>query len=246
MAHLDNLRKLQEQENGVELEEQQDVSLPGGVVITEDTELAKDLPPQEEKVEAVAIEAQLGKAQEEADLVVTSRADLVAVIKDVVKAYDVKIEAATDRVDKLALIIEMQEKKANVGAPKKPGIRVSKRSHNVPDHQSILVEANKDKLKGKVGRFVNTRSNMRSLRRYQGYEPIIGGDGEEVRYMDGVLMAMPEKRHEEEIQKPREERKRFRAESIGAKFKEDAAKAGVEVIGDGITYDDEYDVPTEK
>ena len=235
MSHLDDLKKLQDRENGTELPIEVDVSLPKGIVITEDTELIEDAPPVPEV-----------KVQEEADLVVTSKVDLEAIIKDVVKAYDVKIEAAADRIDKLALIIVMQEKKGNVTAPKRSSIRASKVSLNVPDHQSILVAANKNKLKGKIARFVNNRPDMRSLRRFQGYEPVLSDGGKEVRYMDGVLMAMSKDRHKEEIQKPRDERKRFRAESIGARFKEDAAKAGVEVIGDGITYDKDYDTPSEK
>jgi len=261
MAHLDELKRLQAKLDGEELPAEEGTVLSGGVVITDDMELVKDIPPkteQEKKAETAAqldaIEAQLTKdktevresAQEEADLVVTSRADLEAIIKDIVKAYDVKIQAADNKIDQLALTIEMQEKKAEVVSPKRSSIKVTPRSLNVPDHQSILVDANKDKLKGKIGRFVNNRPDMRSLRRFQGYDPIIGDDGKEVRYMDGVLMGISKERHKEEIQKPREERKQFRAESIGAKFKEDAAKAGVEVIGDGITYDKEYVVPGEK
>ena len=123
MSHLDDLKKLQDRENGTELPIEVDVSLPKGIVITEDTELIEDAPPAPEV-----------KAQEEADLVVTSKVDLEAIIKDVVKAYDVKIEAAADRIDKLALIIEMQEKKGNVTAPKRSSIRASK----VRDRKSVV------------------------------------------------------------------------------------------------------------
>ncbi len=232
MSHLDTLKQMQAEKDSD--------GLPKGVTITEDT-----VDPVKAKA-AITDEpiVLVEPNQEKADLVVTSKADLEAIIKDIVKAYDVKIEAATNRVDQLALTIEMQEKKADVGKVEGSNVKVTPRSHNVPDHMSILADANKDKLKGKIGRFVNTRSDMRSLRRYQGYDPIIGADGKEVRYMDGVLMGITKERHKEEIQKPREERKRFRAESIGARFKEDAAKAGVEVIGEGIVYDKEYSIPS--
>ena len=224
MSHLDTLKQMQAEKNNV--------VVPKVVTITEDVKpvVVEPIPKVPE--------------QEKADLVVTSRADLEAIIKDIVKAYDVKIEAADNRIDQLALTIEMQEKKAEVGKVDGSGIIVTPRSHNVPDHMSILADANKDKLKGKIGRYVNTRSDMRSLRRFQGYEPILGDDGKEVRYMDGVLMGITKNRHKEEIQKPRDERKRFRAESVGARFKEDAAKAGVEVIGEGIVYDKEYTTPS--
>ena len=218
MSHLDTLKQMQAEKDSA--------GLPKGVTITEEP--------------VVSVEPN----QEKADLVVTSKADLEAIIKDIVKAYDVKIEAADNKIDQLALTIEMQEKKAEVGKVKGSDVKVTPRSHNVPDHMSILADANKDKLKGKIGRFVNTRSDMRSLRRFQGYDPILDADGKEARYMDGVLMGITKERHKEEIQKPREERKRFRAESIGARFKEDAAKAGVEVIGEGIVYDKEYNIPS--
>lgn len=234
MSHLDTLKKMQEEQNGIE-PAKTNVPLPGGVVITDDTELVKDVPPQMEE-----------NVQEKADLVVTSKIDLEAIIKDIVKAYDVKIEAADNRIDQLALIIEMQQKTKEVTAPKRPGVKVSPRSHNVPDHMSILADANKDKLKGKIGRFVSNRSDMRSLRRFQGYEPVLDENGKEVRYMDGVLMGVQKQRHEEEIRKPREEKKQFRAKSVGARFEEDAAKAGVEVIGEGIEYDVNYDTPSKK
>ena len=235
ISHIEKLKQAQNKQNDI----------PVSVTITENAPIPVEVKETVMEEPTVLAEPEILE-QEKADLVVTSRADLEAIIKDIVKAYDVKIEAADNRIDQLSLTVEMHEKKAAVGKTKGSGIKVTPRNYNAPDHMSILADAHKGKLKDKIGRFVNNRPDMRSLRRYQGYDPILDDKGKEIRYMDGVLMGIPIEKHKEEIQKPREERKRFRAESVGSRFKEDAAKAGVEVIGEGITYDKEYDTPSKK
>lgn len=108
------------------------------------------------------------------------------------------------------------------------------------DRQQMIAKEHAEKLKGKVPRFVNNDADLRAMRRYQGYEPILDDEGNEVRYVDGVLMAMPEKRYNEEILEPRRARKAL-AEADRASDFQNRVKGlsdGVEVIGSGISYDD--------
>lgn len=107
------------------------------------------------------------------------------------------------------------------------------------DMQARIAKEYADQLKGKVPRFVSTNAELRSLRRFQGYEPVRDAEGNEVRYVDGVLMGIPAERYAEEIEKPRQQRKAMAKPDRTEQFFEKVREAGLEPYGDGITYDQE-------
>lgn len=98
-----------------------------------------------------------------------------------------------------------------------------------------LVELHADKVRGKRVRFVNMNEQIRNLRRFQGYEPVLDGS-EEIKDMDTVMMAMPEARHQAEIAGPREETKRQKQEAIQENYADSIRELGGEPLG-GIDVD---------
>jgi len=157
-------------------------------------------------------------------------------LKAIVEDYTAKMATAENKIEELKLTLEMQGAKDELGKPTRSKVEVVAVMHGPMDHQAALVNLHQEKLKGKVARFVNNRPDIRSLRRSQGFDPILDKDGNEVRYIDGVLMAMPEKRHEKEIRGPKKRLKEFRRKAISRKFHERGKQLGVETYGD-ITYD---------
>jgi hypothetical protein len=180
---------------------------------------------------------------EKDELVSMSKADLDVLVDSVRARYDEEIESLKGHVERLSKELEKKEKVSYLNRRgqeglKSKGIEINqKRALNPVDHQSKLVEEHKEKLKGKRSRFVTNNESLRSLRRAQGYEPVRDEDGNEVRYMDGVLMGIPERRYEEEIASDREYRKSLRRQQLRENFKDKAAESGMDTFGD-IDFDD--------
>jgi hypothetical protein len=145
----------------------------------------------------------------------------------------------TDRIDKMALRLESEQKIGFVKT-RGGGQKISVEYSGSPlDHQSRLAQTHSEKLKGKRARFITNDPNLRALRRYQGYDPVLDESGNEVRYMDGVLMTMNKDKYREEILKPKKERQALLKDSArhGERFRAQAEELGVEIEGTGISYD---------
>ena len=176
------------------------------------------------------------------DLVQMTHEQLAQLKADIVSEFDQRIRDAEDRFKALEETYKKQEALAFVDRRGEPtgveGVEIMQRGPLGPiDHQGRIVKEYADKLKGKKARFVTTSDpELRALRRSQGYEPVRDEDGNEVRYMDGVLMAMPERKYEETIKAPKIARKKRHAAGIENKFKETAEALGVESHGK-ISYD---------
>ena len=179
-----------------------------------------------------------GKEQiEEAAVITITKGQLESALQTIVADYSQKMVQADNKIEQLKLTLEMQERKDGVKNPIRSRIKVTAVDHGPPDHQSSLVKLYQKQLKGKYYRFANNRPDIRSLRRAQGYEPILDDKGHEVRYIDGVLMAMPRERHKDTIVQPREEKKKFRRGEIARRFHDEGQKQRIETFGD-ITYDE--------
>ena len=175
------------------------------------------------------------------ELVTLSREELDSLLETIRAEAAEKVAEAVSQVDKLKVKYEQQEAESYVkrrGEDTNSQITVRpNRDFGPPDRLDLLANEHRDKLKGKSARFVTDRPEVRSLRRSQGYEPIKDGDGAEVRYMDSVLMAMPERKYQEEIAQPVAERRAVNRRAVVERFKGSAESAGVKVDGDGIKYD---------
>lgn len=160
-------------------------------------------------------------------------------IKEIEDRYEKKFAELEDRFDKLKAKYEKQDEIAKLDQTKTPNIKVMQNRPLGPiDHQASLVEKYKDKLKGKHFRFVNNHESVLSVRAAQGYEKIHDEKSGEVRYMDGVLMAMPERRYEETIKANTKDRRARHRGAILNDFKEQGRDLGVETYGRGIDYDE--------
>lgn len=183
---------------------------------------------------------------EQDELVTMSKDQLKETMREVMSEYDKRIEDAESRMEKLQLEYEKKEKQSYMNRRGKEStsrrIQVNQTGPLNPiDHQGRLVEKHKDKLKGKAHRFVTTSNEeLLSLRRSQGWEPVHDEDGNEVRFMDGVLMAMPEGRYEKDVQQPKEERKALHRSSIEENFKSQGESQDVQTEGNI-----QFDVETE-
>lgn len=181
------------------------------------------------------------KLPQQEELVTLSKQELDDLIESVRREASEKIAEAVSQVDKLRVKYEQQEAESYLnrrGSPTNSKIVVHpNRDFGPPDGMDLIAKEHSAKLKNKAARFVTGRPEIRSLRRSQGYEPIKDEDGAEVRYMDSVLMAMPERKYQEEIAKPIAERKAVNRRAVVERFKGSAENAGVKVDGDGIKYD---------
>jgi len=158
----------------------------------------------------------------------------------IVREFTAKLATVEGNFEKLRLSIEMQDKKSKVGKPKPSGIEITAISHGPVDHQDRLVKLHIDKTTGKEVLFANNKPEIRSLRRSQGWEPVLDEKGDEVRYIDGVMMTMDPGKFQEEIRKPKEIKKALRRKSISKRFHERGKDMNVETFGD-ITYDEGKD-----
>jgi len=172
------------------------------------------------------------------ELVTMTKEQLEALKSEIKGEFEARMIAAEDRVEKLRLKYESQEAESYVNRKgQDQRIVVHSRAMGPPDRMDLIANEHSDKLKGKVARFVTERPEITSLRRSQGYEPVRDEDGKEVRYMDGVLMAMPERKYQEEIAKPVRERRALNKKAAVERFKGTAQNYGFEVEGAGIQYD---------
>lgn len=172
------------------------------------------------------------------ELVTMSKEQLDKLIEDIRAEASAKIEEAVSQVDKLKVKYEQQEAESYVKRQGAESIEVRpNRDFGPPDRLDLIANEHGGKLKGKASRFVTDRPEIRSLRRSQGYEPVRDEDGAEVRYMDSVLMAMPERKYREEIAKPIADRRQINRRAVVDRFKGSAERSGVKVEGDGIKYD---------
>ena len=185
-----------------------------------------------------------GKEVDKEELVTMSKDELKQLMTDTMEEYKKEIESAKDEIERLKKTYERDEDiryLKNRGQFADENLEVRQLGPLGPiDHQQVAIDnaGVRDKLKGKKARFVSTNSELNSLRRAQGYEPVLDKDGNEVRYMDGVLMAMPEKRWEEEIAKPTKVRRDIHRRAIRENFEETGRKHGVETYGEGIQFDE--------
>lgn len=193
-------------------------------------------------------ESQGEKVPGKEELVTMSRKELNELIQGVKDEFAEEIKEAKAGNEKLQKVLEQNSVVDDIkhrGATAESRIKVH--GSNQPyvnlkpiDKQAEMVKEHKDKLKGKVPRFVNNDPDLRSLRRYQGYEPVRDDDGNEVRYVDGVLMGIPIERYNEEIAKPREAKKNIARSGIADQFRESVERysgGSVEATGD-ISYDE--------
>jgi hypothetical protein len=169
------------------------------------------------------------------DLEVFTKEQLDKVIAQVVSVYDEKITQLTDKFDKLAATYEKDD---TVKYLKRRGEEIDRsvqvlgpRVDMGPSDPMSALSSEFSTDKNKYYRFVNNHKEIRSLRRYQGYEPVLDKEGNEVRYMDGVLMSMPLAKHDETIVAPREARKNVSKKNIEENFHQRASGQGVETFG---------------
>lgn len=180
---------------------------------------------------------------EKDELIQMSKSDLDTLIEGVVQKHNSEISEMKSHVERLEGELKKREQvsylqRRGQESLRSKGVEVHQsRPLNPIDHQSQLVKENADKLKGKQPRFVTNNESLRSLRRAQGYEPVRDEDGNEVRYMDGVLMGIPERRYKEEIESDREYRKSLRRQQLKSNLEQRGAESGVETFGD-IDFDD--------
>lgn len=185
-----------------------------------------------------------GKEVDKEELVTMSREELKSLMTETMEEYKNKIEAAEGEIERLKATYERDEDikyLRNRGQFADKDIEIKQRGPLGPiDHQQVAIK-NADvekKLKGKRARFVSTNSELHSLRRAQGYEPVLDKEGNEVRYMDGVLMAMPEERYKKEILEPNRARRELHRRAIRENYEEAGRRRGVETFGEGIQFDE--------
>lgn len=177
------------------------------------------------------------------EMVNMSKDQLEELKKEIRSEYEKKFEELEDRYDKLRLAMERDDALKKVSAKGEfadPKLVIRQDRPLGPiDHQEAAIENSgvRDQLKGKVPRFVSTNPELRSLRSAQGYRTVKDKNGDEVRYMDGVLMAMPAEQYEETIKAPKKARKQLYRDSIRQRFEEKAEQFGVSVEGDGVKID---------
>jgi hypothetical protein len=206
--------------------------------------MAYDAKKRAEEINGGAVETEkVSKVPPKEEMVTMSKSELKDLMGEIKSDFAEQIKNAEDRYEKLKLTYERDDaihQVKNKGEFADTSVKIRQLGPLGPiDHQQRAIQTAgvDDKLKGKAARFVNTNAELTSLRRSQGYEPVLDKKGNEVRYMDGVLMAMPQDRYDKEIIEPTRIRKEIHKAAIGQDFKETAAKNRVETFGDGIQYD---------
>lgn len=200
-----------------------------------ETPATKDLPPKDE-------------------LVTLSREELKNIIQDTIEETNRALREAPYE-EKLALVLDRDEKVRYLESQgethiEKHSVKVKQSRPMGPIDQHGRMERTAKEAgaipKGSRTRWVNTsNSELNSLRRSQGYKPVLVED-HEVRYADSVLMAMPAKQYEEEVQKPKQERREnYNRLRGGEAFKAAADTSGVETFGEGIQYDRKFEAELE-
>lgn len=176
-------------------------------------------------------------------LVTMTKEELEDLVNDITKEFREELEKTSNRTEALQIALEKDSAIAKVNAKGQYADRDLSITQLGPlgpiDHQkAAIVNAGvDDQLKDKAYRFVSTNPELRALRRSQGYEPILDSRGNEVRYMDGTLMAMSKAKHQELVRKPVETRKAIHRAAIKQEFENKAIRAGVVPTGEGIVLD---------
>lgn len=171
-----------------------------------------------------------------------SKADLKEALADLNKEYKAKLDKATDEVARLKATLEMQEAKSKLQKPDErpkdaPRVQVIGNFNPIDQHGKLAkpyMDANPDKHY----RFIRSKPDEVSLRRSQGFEPVMDKKGAEVRHYDTILASMPKTQFEETIAKPIKDLREFRRRSIGQRFHAEGEALGVQTFGD-VTYDKE-------
>jgi hypothetical protein len=169
-----------------------------------------------------------------------SKSDLKELLGDINKEYQAKLESATNEIERLKATLEMQDRQRNA-------IKKNDRPEGLPkvqvlgsfapiDHQGMLAKPFIEKNKDRYYRFINSRPDAASLRKAQGFEPVLDQKGGEVRYHDSILASMPRRAFEETIVKPVQQLREHKRNAIQHQFESEAEKAHVEVFGK-VTYD---------
>lgn len=176
-------------------------------------------------------------------LVQLSDEDFGKIVEMVQSKFQEQLDSANDRIEQMAIQLEKKDAERHLkhkGQFTDKNLVIRPVRFGPPDHLSNLVKTAKEThdFAGKHIRFVNNDQNIRSLRRAQGYDPVVDENGNEYRYMDEVLMTIPQGKYQAEIKQPTEDRKRFNRQGIAESFRETAEGLGVEATGD-ITYDEQ-------
>lgn len=160
----------------------------------------------------------------------------IEALKDSIRAeFAPQLKDAADQIDRLKKSLEMQETLQKIDRRGEENetahvIKISQRGPLGPvDQHGRLAEQFKEQLKGKKARFVTTADEtLNSIRRGEGYKPVLDEEGNEVRYIDGTLMAMPEREYEEKVAKPKRERAAIHRSQIKDRFENVGKAEGVE------------------
>lgn len=200
----------------------------------------------------MATQEELKKARTNVEELVPDKEDMLMMsveqlneIKQQIAAETAKMLAESpDMIEKLRLTLERDSAIKKVDARGQfadPALKIIQSGSLAPlDHQEAVAKPHKTDP-SKVYRFINkTNEALHELRRHQGYEPVKDEDGNEVRYMDGVLAAMPKERYDQEIRAQTEARKLLKktsARKAAEEFKEMANRQGSGSIGHGVKVD---------
>ena len=116
-----------------------------------------------------------------------------------------------------------------------PAVKMIRSGSLTPiDHQEAVARPYKTDP-SKTYRFINKdNATLYQLRRYQGYQPIKDAEGNEVRYMDGVLAEMPKAQYEATIGAQTQARKMLKkqaAKDAHDNFLEMGARMGLKTEG---------------
>lgn len=182
------------------------------------------------------------------ELVTMTRSQLDEIVNKVRDETNKRIEEAENRMEALRRTYEQKEQLSYLERrgqeSTRDRIEVNQTGPlNPPDHMGRLErEARRDGNlnNNQQSRWVNSdNKELHSLRRAQGYKPVKDGDGNEVRFMDTTLMAMPKQEYEENVKRPSEERKaHHRRASAQHQFEQAAESEGIRTEG-SISYDTE-------
>lgn len=178
------------------------------------------------------------------ELITMSAAEL-GKLKDNIMAETAKmLMGDVDFRDKLRISLERDSAIRTVNAKGQfadPGLKVNQSRPLGPiDHQEAVIAPFKTDESMKYRMINNRDETLRAIRHYQGWIPVRDLEGNEVRYMDGILAKMPKEKHAETIGAVVEENKRLRGhgrDTTKERFEEAAAKEGFETFGDGLKLD---------
>lgn len=195
-----------------------------------ETPATEDLPPKEE-------------------LVTMTKEQITALIHETIALASKELDEVKQH-EKLAVILDRDEKVRYIKTEgeshqrKDVDVKVT-RSYGPIDQHGKLSKLAKDA--GAIGtgqrpRWVNVgNKELHSLRRAQGYKPVLV-EGNEVRYADSTLMAMPEEQYQTEVQSiTNDRRETYHGVRSGDAFKAAGESSGIKTFGPGIQYDKEFE-----